>query len=133
MNIMDEIKKGEGKTIEFKATMPSADKIAKTIISFANMAGGKMIIGVADNRDVIGIENFDITQNMDRISNILHDMVQPMVIPDIYTYAIEEKNVLVIEVYPSQIRPHYIKKIGTLEGTYIRVGSTNKKADEKAG
>jgi len=34
------IKKGEGKTIEFKRTLPDGNHIAKTVISFSNMAGG---------------------------------------------------------------------------------------------
>lgn len=129
MSILEDIRKGEGKTIEFKEIMPSADKLAKTVIAFANMAGGKIIIGVSDRGEIKGIEDLDITQKMDKISNILHDMVQPIIIPDIYTYAIEDTNVLVVEVYPSQIKPHFIKRIGKLDGTYIRVGATNKRAD----
>jgi hypothetical protein len=34
------IKKGEGKTIEFKRTLPDGNHIAKTVIAFSNMAGG---------------------------------------------------------------------------------------------
>jgi predicted HTH transcriptional regulator len=36
---------------------------------------------------------------------------------------------LVIRIFPSPIRPHYYKKFGPEEGVYIRVGSTNRKAD----
>ena len=34
------IKKGEGKTIEFKRTLPDGNHIAKTVIAFSSMAGG---------------------------------------------------------------------------------------------
>lgn len=34
------IKKGEGKTIEFKRTLRDGNHIAKTVIAFSNMAGG---------------------------------------------------------------------------------------------
>ena len=34
------IKKGEGKTIEFKRTLPDGNHIAETLIVFSNMAGG---------------------------------------------------------------------------------------------
>lgn len=129
MGIIEQIKKGEGKTIEFKEIVPSAEKLSKTVVSFANMAGGKMIIGVSDAGKIIGIDDFDITMQMDRISNILHDTIHPMIIPDIYTYTVEEKTLLVIEVYPSQLKPHFLKNIGKADGTYIRVGATNKKAD----
>ncbi|MDD2402825.1 MAG: putative DNA binding domain-containing protein [Clostridia bacterium] len=129
MGIIEQIKKGEGKAIEFKEIIPSAEKLSKTVVSFANMAGGKMIIGVTDKGEIIGIDDDDIGMQMDRISNILHDTIHPMIIPDIYTYTIEEKTLLVIEVYPSQLKPHFLKSIGKAEGTYIRVGATNKKAD----
>lgn len=62
MSILEDIRKGEGKTIEFKEIMPSADKLAKTVIAFANMAGGKIIIGVSDRGEIKGIEDLDITQ-----------------------------------------------------------------------
>lgn len=129
MGIIEQIKKGEGKNIEFKETMPSTEKLSKTVVSFANMAGGKIIIGVTDEGKIIGIDDFDITMQMDRISNILHDTIHPIIIPDIYTYNIENKTLLVIEVYPSQLKPHFLKNIGKTEGTYIRVGATNKRAD----
>jgi ATP-dependent DNA helicase RecG len=129
MGIIEQIKKGEGKTIEFKQVMPSAEKLSKTVVSFANMAGGKMIIGVTDDGKIVGIDNNEITSQMDRISNILHGSVHPMIIPEIYTYTVEEKTLLVIEVYPSQLKPHFLKNLGKADGTYIRVGATNKKAD----
>lgn len=42
-------------------------------MSFANIAGGRLIIGVSDNGEIEGIENLDITLQMDRISNINHE------------------------------------------------------------
>jgi ATP-dependent DNA helicase RecG len=36
----------EGKTIEFKETIRSLDGIMKTVVAFANNAGGTIIIGV---------------------------------------------------------------------------------------
>lgn len=35
-----------------------------------------------------------------------------------------------MEVFQSQLKPHFLKNKGKLDGTYLRVGSTNKKADE---
>ena len=60
MNIINLIQNGETKTLEFKEKLPSNDRIAKTIISFSNTAGGKLIIGVKDNRNIIGIDDNQI-------------------------------------------------------------------------
>jgi predicted HTH transcriptional regulator len=49
------IQMGEGLTVEFKRTIDSPYKIAKTLASFANTSGGVLLIGIADNSTTIGI------------------------------------------------------------------------------
>jgi ATP-dependent DNA helicase RecG len=34
-----------------------------------------------------------------------------------------------VQVYPSNTRPHYLERLGADEGVFIRVGSTNRKAE----
>jgi len=58
------IKKGESKTIEFKEKLPDGNNIAKTVVAFSNMAGGKIIIGVKDRTDkIIGISAHEALVN----------------------------------------------------------------------
>lgn len=57
MELLEEIKKGEGKTLEFKEKLPNNNDIAKTVVSISNTSGGKIIIGVKDNGDIVGIDN----------------------------------------------------------------------------
>ena len=45
MSILEEIKQGESKTLEFKEKLPNSQGIAKSIIAFSNTTGGKLIIG----------------------------------------------------------------------------------------
>ncbi len=37
--------------------------------------------------------------------------------------------VLAVEIYPSPSRPHFLKRLGPEEGVFVRVGSTNRRAD----
>ncbi len=129
MTILEQIAKGEGKVVEFKEQLPSSDQLAKTIVAFSNTAGGKILLGVKNNGAICGVEGGFLPDYMDRISNMIHDMVHPLIVPDIYSYAIEEKNIIVIEVYQSPLKPYFLKSVGKSHGTYIRVGATNKKAD----
>ena len=41
----------------------------------------------------------------------------------------DDKQILVVHIFPGSLKPYYLKKLGKTEGTYIRVGATNKKAD----
>lgn len=128
MLLVEEIKKGESKTIEFKEKLPNSDNLAKTIISFSNTSGGKLIIGVNDKREIVGLENIDIFELQDKISSIIYDSCYPHILPEIYTSNIDDKIVLVIEVFRGNLLPYYLKKAGKNDGTYIRIGATNRKA-----
>jgi predicted HTH transcriptional regulator len=44
---------------------------------------------------------------------------------------VEGKTLLGVEVYPSGSRPHWVKSEGHLDGVYVRLGSTNRKADRE--
>lgn len=53
------IQKGENEELDFKQEISSAAKIAKTIVSFANRKGGRLLIGVRDNKSIAGIRTED--------------------------------------------------------------------------
>lgn len=53
----DLIHKGEGQSLEFKFEITDAKKIARTLVAFANTAGGTILIGVKDNGAVAGIRS----------------------------------------------------------------------------
>ena len=47
---------GEDSTMEFKREMPHRDNMADEIAAFANDQGGMILIGIDDNREIVGIE-----------------------------------------------------------------------------
>lgn len=131
MELIDDIINGESKKIEFKQTLPHKSKIIKTAVAFSNAAGGKILIGVKDNKEILGISDEEVLDLPDRISNIIYDNCYPTIIPEIYIKNIEGKNILVVEIYPGNLKPYYIKSKNKLKGTYIRVGATNRPADKE--
>jgi ATP-dependent DNA helicase RecG len=46
----------ESSTLELKRELPKNDQIVKTVIGFSNQSGGRLIVGVADDGTVVGIE-----------------------------------------------------------------------------
>jgi len=51
--------RGEDDTLDYKQEISSANKIAKTMVSFANHKGGVLLVGVRDNRSIAGIRTED--------------------------------------------------------------------------
>ena len=129
---IEKIKRGENRFLEFKEKLSFSDNIAKTIIAFSNGAGGELLIGINDKREITGVNDSDIFELQDKISNIIHDMCYPMVIPEIYVENHEGKNIIVVKVFSGSLKPYYLKNEGKLNGAYIRVGATNKMADSES-
>lgn len=130
--LADEIKAGESANIEFKVEVPKrSEKYIKSVIAFANTAGGKIIIGVDDkSNEIVGVDKDEVFKIMDNITNTISDMCYPQIFPNIGVDTIEDKCVIVIEIYPGANRPYYIKSLGKEDGTFIRVSGTSRPADE---
>jgi predicted HTH transcriptional regulator len=121
------IQQVEGKTLEFKENSKSLDKIIQTIIAFANTAGGKVLIGIKDKtKDAVGVQD-PIEEEM-RLANAIADSIEPLFSPDIHVVSWRNKEFLLIQV-PHSVGPYYVKSKGLKNGTYIRLGSTNRLAD----
>ena len=129
VDIKDIVKNGENKTVEFKEIIPSSKKISQTAVAFANGAGGKIFIGITDDREIVGIdEKLDIFKTIDDLNTIIYDSCYPNINTNIYTENKEDKTILVMEIFPGNLKPYYIKNLGKENGVYIRVGASNRKA-----
>jgi len=129
--LISEIAHGESKKLECKASLPKdSKKYMKTIVAFANTAGGKLIVGVSDDRQIIGVPEEDVFAVKDAISDSITNSCEPQIVPDIFVTEIDGKSIIVSEVYPGANCPYFVKSLGLREGTFIRVGGTTRLADE---
>ncbi|WP_371808376.1 helix-turn-helix domain-containing protein [Advenella sp. EE-W14] len=65
----------------------------------------------------------------ERICNLIADNIAPRLVPNVELTSLNNKTLLIVEVFPSSSRPHYFKKQGPEQGVYVRLGSTNRQAD----
>lgn len=93
----------ETKTLEYKETIDS-NTFLKTISAFANYNDGKIIFGIKDNGNVIGIEN--LIDACLKLENKINDTIKP--IPS-YTLDIEEDNTIVLSVFEGSFKPYLYK------------------------
>jgi predicted HTH transcriptional regulator len=128
MDLLEILKRPEGKTLEFKRDLSSPDGALKTIVAFANTAGGTLLIGVEDkSRHVRGVpEPLDLEE---RLTNLVSDGIIPRLVPEIDILPWRRTQVLALLIHPSPTRPHHLSREGPTGGVYVRVGSTNRRAD----
>ena len=130
MDLIDLLKRSEGKTLEFKRDLSSPEGVLRSIVAFANTAGGTLLLGVEDtSRHVRGIS--DPLAMEERLANLISDSILPRLIPELEILPWRRTHVIAVQVYPSPGRPHYLKRAGLDAGVYVRVGSTNRHADQE--
>ncbi|WP_396216053.1 ATP-binding protein [Gemmatimonas sp.] len=128
MDLVEMLTRPEGKTLEFKRDLSSPDGVLRTLVAFANTAGGTLLVGVEDrSRNVRGVS--DALDVEERIANVVSDSIAPRLLPEIEILPWRRTQVIAIQIHPSAARPHYLKREGAESGTYVRVGSTNRRAD----
>ena len=68
--LVDEIKFGESVNIEFKREVPQkSEKYIKSVIAFANTAGGKIVIGIDDDtHEIVGVDKDGVFKIIDNIT-----------------------------------------------------------------
>ncbi len=98
------INKGEGHHLEFKREEENNPDIAKTIVAFANTDGGKILIGVDDNGEIIGVSNPDET--MRRLDDIAYQRCNPPVTILQEVLSVQNKQVIAVSIPKGIQRPY---------------------------
>ena len=130
MDLLHLLKRPEGKSLEFKRDLSNPDGALRTIVAFANTAGGTLLVGIEDkSRHVRGVA--DPLALEERVANLMSDRIIPRLVPEIEILSWRRTHVLGVQVFPSSSRPHYLKREGLEHGVYVRVGSSNRRADRE--
>jgi ATP-dependent DNA helicase RecG len=111
----------ENVVVEYKSREIEPWKIAKEIVAFSNSKGGKLIFGIDDRGNVVGIESPKKLE--ETIANISRNNCEPPIVPEIERQSKKGKTIIVVKVPKGNDRPY--KTGGKF---YIRVGSTVREA-----
>jgi predicted HTH transcriptional regulator len=64
----------------------------------------------------------------EKITNIIHDQCHPVILPEVSFVNLDGKYIIKVQIFKGNDPPYFIKKKGVEEGTFIRVGSSNRQA-----
>ncbi|GAB3904525.1 RNA-binding domain-containing protein [Mucilaginibacter boryungensis] len=119
MNIKKLIFEGEGVSLDFKKTITRCDKIAKTMVAFANNKGGRLLIGVADDGSIPGVKYEDEEKYM--ITKANQQYIRPALEPVFEEVYVDDKLVLIVNIESSDTKPHYALGEDGKWWVYVRV------------
>src|SRR3990172_3297987 len=118
MDLSDLLARAEGKTLEFKRDLSSPVPVLRTVVAFANTAGGTLLFGVEDaTRNVLGIA--DPLALGERLASLISDSIEPRLVPEIEILPWRRLHLVGVEVHPSPSRPHHIARDVLTLVTYL--------------
>jgi len=106
------IEEGEGYRIEFKESMTSIDK---ELVAFANSSGGRIFLGITDNKEIKGVK---ITNKFKSQVQDIANNCQPLIKIILEEY----ENILIINIREGEDKPYRCSS-----GFYLRVGPNSQK------
>lgn len=89
---------GESDTIEFKTAIRNSSTLAQNLSAFANVAGGTILIGIQEPDIIVGADQHQVVQLLERSKKQLSVPIEVRV----ETITIDQKPIVALTVQPSK-------------------------------
>jgi hypothetical protein len=124
--LLEILKRGEGRQSEFKRGLPRDEKTARTLAAFANTRGGMLFVGVHDDGRVHGVPRpREVTA---RLREICAHGIEPPLAVELRTVELADGAVVCCSVPLSGARPHAVLHARGEPEVVVRVGASNRLA-----
>ena len=81
IELIELIASGEDSRTQFKRDVTNATSLAGEIVAFSNSRGGRILVGVSDQGDILGLSADDIRRINQLVANASTNLVRPSVNP----------------------------------------------------
>ena len=122
--LLEIIANGENSGVEFKRDDIRPEQLAKEIVAFANLQGGRLLLGVEDDGSISGLTR---ANTQEWVLNAFRDKISPQLIPYYEELQVDDYRVAVITIASGVSKP-YVLKHNSREDTYIRMGDRSELA-----
>jgi predicted HTH transcriptional regulator len=109
---------GENEVLDFKKEVTSEIKIAKTMVSFANHKGGKLLVGVNDNGSIYGVAAEEERYMLEKAAEFF---CRPSIPIEIKEWHIGKKTILEADIPKGNEKPYFALGEDGKWWAYIRV------------
>ena len=118
---------GENAKIEFgrddRTLRP--ERLAREIAAFANMNGGRIVIGVEDDGAISGVTRRNLQAWL--MDTVIGRYIDPQIVPDYDEFVLDGKRVAVVTVPAGSAKPYAVRQQERTD-YYIRLGDTVQRA-----
>lgn len=101
------IENGENISCEFKRKFSTPGKIAREMIAFANTAGGYILFGIDDNKEIVGVESEKSEAEL--IIDTAENYCEPPVKYSLDYKEMQGKEIVIVHLPESENKPHRLQ------------------------
>ena len=98
-----------------------------TAVAFANGRGGRIIFYGESGRGFSA--EAELIPCIDEITQKIFDSCEPRIFPRVGVELQDGRQVVVVEIFPGMEKPYFVKELGMMDGTYVRVGGATRLAE----
>lgn len=106
LELLELVQGGETSAVQFKLVVNDASKLAPELVAFSNASGGILVIGVADNLDIVGLTDAQIETTGQLIANVSTNNISPPIMVVTETVIIDNLKVIVVHVRDGAGKPY---------------------------
>ena len=125
--LIELIKQGEGSKLEFKRDGAHPESLAKEIAAFANMNGGRILLGVEEDGGISGIQKANFQEWLMNV--VVGRYVSPNLFLDCQEVETDKGAVAVLDIPMGTTKPYKVKRKDRGD-IYIRYDSVSRLADD---
>lgn len=104
------------KKVEINFQKP--EKWLKTVVAFSNFHGGKILFGINDFDEIIGIKNYK--ESLEKIAELIYNKIHPDIKFKTFIEKEENKIILVLEILEGNNPPYFLTTHNNIKKTYKR-------------
>ncbi len=98
-----------------------------TAVAFANGRGGRIIFYGESGRGFSA--EAEIIPYIDELTRQIFESCEPRIFPRVGVEMQDGRQVVVVEIFSGMEKPYFVKDLGMMDGTYVRVGGATRLAE----
>lgn len=123
-----QIATGEDSTRQFKRKIDNADSLAAEIAAFANARGGVILVGVADDGEIVGISPREVQAANQLISNAASQHIHSPIAVQTQNILLENGLVVIELTVPEGVNKPYFDRRGVI---WLKVGADKRRINSR--
>ncbi|MCK9230426.1 MAG: putative DNA binding domain-containing protein [Syntrophales bacterium] len=112
IELIELVSRGEDSRTQFKLNLTNPESLAGEIVAFSNSKGGKILVGISDHGEIVGLSPEDIRRINILVSNVTTNNVRPPVNTFNENVAVAGSQVVMVITVPEGISKPYADNNG---------------------